>query len=59
MGRVSYGGGYSRGQATWVGKNINNLVAEKGYSDETITTPNKNKVYVYCIAKHSNGDDQK
>lgn len=32
---------------TWVGKDINNLVAEIGYPDSTYVLPNKNKVYVY------------
>lgn len=31
----------------WMGRNIDELVAEKGYPDETITAPNGNKVYVF------------
>ena len=33
---------------TWVGKDINNLVAQIGYPDSTYVLPNKNKVYVYA-----------
>jgi len=32
---------------SWVGKDINNLVAQIGYPDSTYVLPNKNKVYVY------------
>ena len=32
---------------SWVGKDINKLVAQIGYPDSTYVLPNKNKVYVY------------
>lgn len=33
---------------SWIGKDINGLVAQIGYPDSTYILPNKNKVYVYA-----------
>ena len=32
---------------SWVGKDVNVLIAQVGYPDSTFTLPNNNKVYVY------------
>jgi len=32
---------------SWIGRDINTLIAQVGYPDSTFTLPNNNKVYVY------------
>jgi hypothetical protein len=36
---------------SWVGKDINALVAQIGYPDSTYVLPNNNKVYVYAKSR--------
>lgn len=36
---------------SWVGKDINTLVAQIGYPDSTYVLPNNNKVYVYVRSR--------